>query len=38
MATDAIEIDKLYLNKQEQFDAVLELVNEVLAFNLKHTT
>jgi cytidylate kinase len=31
MATDAIEIDNSYLNKQEQFDAVLELVNEVLA-------
>ena len=30
MATDAIEIDNSYLTKTEQFDAVLELVNEVL--------
>jgi cytidylate kinase len=27
---DAIEIDNSYLNKQEQFDAVLELVEEVM--------
>lgn len=31
MADDAIEIDNSYLNKQQQFDAVLELVNDVLA-------
>ena len=30
MAEDSIEIDNSYLNKQEQFDAVLELVNEVI--------
>jgi len=30
MADDAIEIDNSYLNKKEQFDAVLELVNEVI--------
>jgi CMP/dCMP kinase len=30
MADDAIEIDNSYLTKTEQFDAVLELVNEVL--------
>jgi cytidylate kinase len=30
MADDAIEIDNSYLNRQEQFDVVLELVNEVL--------
>jgi CMP/dCMP kinase len=30
MANDAIEIDNSYLNRQEQFDVVLELVNEVL--------
>lgn len=29
MADDAIEIDNSYLTKQEQFDAVLELVNDV---------
>jgi len=29
MANDAIEIDNSYLTKQEQFEAVLELVNEV---------
>lgn len=29
MADDAIEIDNSYLTKQEQFDAVLELINEV---------
>jgi cytidylate kinase len=31
MAEDAIEIDNSYLNKQQQFDVVLELVNDVLA-------
>ncbi|MFT6748487.1 MAG: cytidylate kinase [Flavobacterium sp.] len=31
MAEDAIEIDNSYLDKQQQFDAVLELVNDVLA-------
>ena len=30
MANDAIEIDNSYLNKEEQFKIVLELVNEVL--------
>ncbi len=30
MSNDAIEIDNSYLNRQEQFDVVLELVNEVL--------
>ena len=30
MADDAIEIDNSYLNRKEQFDAVLELVNEVI--------
>jgi CMP/dCMP kinase len=31
MADDAIEIDNSYLNKTQQFDAVLELVEEVLS-------
>ena len=30
MADDAIEIDNSYLDRKEQFDAVLELVNEVI--------
>jgi cytidylate kinase len=30
IAEDAIEIDNSYLNKEEQFAAVLELVNEVV--------
>lgn len=30
MANDAIEIDNSYLDKKEQFDAVLELVNEAI--------
>jgi cytidylate kinase len=30
IADDAIEIDNSYLNKEEQFAAVLELVNEVV--------
>lgn len=30
MAEDAIEIDNSYLDRKEQFDAVLELVNEVI--------
>ncbi|WP_163407028.1 (d)CMP kinase [Flavobacterium ajazii] len=30
IAEDAIEIDNSYLNKEEQFSAVLELVNEVV--------
>ncbi|SFE05199.1 (d)CMP kinase [Flavobacterium phragmitis] len=30
IADDAIEIDNSYLNKEEQFDAVLELVNDVV--------
>ncbi|PJJ08008.1 cytidylate kinase [Flavobacterium sp. 1] len=30
MAADAIEIDNSYLDRKEQFDAVLELVNEVI--------
>jgi CMP/dCMP kinase len=30
MANDAIEIDNSYLNKEEQFEVVLELVNEVV--------
>jgi cytidylate kinase len=29
MADDAIEIDNSYLNREEQFEAVLELINEV---------
>lgn len=31
MAEDAIEIDNSYLDKQQQFDIVLELVNDILA-------
>lgn len=30
MADDAIEVDNSYLDRKEQFDAVLELVNEVI--------
>jgi cytidylate kinase len=30
MAEDAIEIDNSYLNRQEQFDVVLELINDVI--------
>jgi len=30
MADDAIEIDNSYLNRKEQFDVVLELVNDVI--------
>ena len=30
IADDAIEIDNSYLNKEEQFTAVLELVNDVV--------
>ncbi|WP_289659254.1 (d)CMP kinase [Flavobacterium panacagri] len=30
IADDAIEIDNSYLNKEEQFDAVLELVNDIV--------
>jgi cytidylate kinase len=30
MADDAIEIDNSYLNREEQFEVVLELVNEVV--------
>jgi cytidylate kinase len=30
MADDAIEVDNSYLNRKEQFDVVLELVNEVI--------
>jgi cytidylate kinase len=30
MADDAIEIDNSYLNREEQFTAVLELVNEII--------
>jgi CMP/dCMP kinase len=30
MASDAIEIDNSYLSRKEQFDLVLELVNEIL--------
>lgn len=33
IADDAIEIDNSYLNKEEQFAAVLELVNEVIKTN-----
>jgi cytidylate kinase len=29
MAADAIEIDNSYLNREEQFAQVLELVNEI---------
>jgi cytidylate kinase len=30
MADDAIEIDNSYLNREEQFEVVLELINEVV--------
>jgi cytidylate kinase len=30
MADDAIEVDNSYLNRKEQFDVVLELINDVL--------
>ena len=30
IANDAIEIDNSYLNRKEQFDLVLELINEVI--------
>jgi cytidylate kinase len=29
MAEDAIEIDNSHLNREEQFELVLELVNEI---------
>ena len=30
MAVDAIEIDNSYLDRKEQYDVVLELINDVL--------
>jgi cytidylate kinase len=32
-AEDAIEIDNSYLNRDEQFDVVLGLVNEIIETN-----
>ena len=30
MASDAVEIDNSYLNREEQFEAVLDLVNNII--------
>jgi cytidylate kinase len=30
MATDAVEIDNSYLNREEQFEVVLDLVNNII--------
>jgi cytidylate kinase len=30
MASDAVEIDNSYLNREEQFEVVLDLVNNII--------